>query len=670
MPRKLTAEDLMRVSMVSDTQISPDESRIACVRRYTDTDKQKYLSEIWVIPTKEGTSRCFVKSEGGNYSPRWSPDGKSLAFLSDRAAPVNQIFVIPSDGGEAYPLTKLATEGSISAITWSPDGKQIAFLYRQKPEVWTKKSVEERKEKELPTPPRHHTRLCYRMDAFGYYDDAYDQIWVVDVATGESRALTSGSHEYNAPVWSPDSTRIAFFSDEREYRDILPSNAALTVIDVATGKRTDLPTPDGAKFSLTWSPDGTQFAYAGNPEYGDWWGTNNTHLFLLPITGGTVAKDLTGHTDQDVAYETLSDSHDVGSTDLIQWTADSGNLFFPISMKGDTRLAFLSANGGNPVFVSPALHEMGDFDITPTGMAAVVLSSATQPQELFVLQESNGGVSCTQKTFFNRPFLAEVALTAPESVEIPNGESGTVHAWIQRPPDFDATQKYPLVLYIHGGPHAQYGHSFFHELHWLASEGFVVIYSNPRGSKGYGKAHTAAIKGSWGESDYVDLMAVTDYAVGLECVDSARTAVMGGSYGGYMTAWIIGHTHRFTCAIADRLVASLPSMAGTCDFPWPPSAYFQGNAWSDPAELWRHSPLAYAGNIETPLLLIHSDGDLRCPQGQAEEFFAAMRLQRKVVEYVRYPAETSHGMSRNGPPSLRLHRLEQNLGWLSRYLKA
>lgn len=670
MPRKLTAEDLMRVSMVSDTQISPDESRVACVRRYTDLDKQKYRSEIWVLPTKEGDARCFVKSEGSNYSPRWSPDGSLLAFLSDRSGATGQIFLIPSDGGEAYSLTKFATEGSISAITWSPNGKQIAFLYRKKPEVWTKKSVEERKEREQPTPPRHHTRLCYRLDAFGYFDDEYDQVWVAEVATGEAHALTSGAHEYGAPVWSPDSTQVAFFADEREDRDILPPDNALISINVATGERTEIPCPAGPKFGLACSPDGSRFAYAGNPEVGDWWGTNNTHLFIIPASGATSATDLTGHTDQDVAYDTLADSHDVGATELLQWTADSGAIFFPVSMRGDTRLSFMPANGGNPIPVSPAGHEMGDFDITPNGMAAVVLTTPTQPQELYLLQESNGSISCTQKTFFNRPFLEEVTLTAPEEVDIPNGEGGAVHAWIQRPPDFDASQKYPLVLYIHGGPHAQYGNTFFHELQWLASEGFVVIYSNPRGSKGYGKDHTAAIKGSWGESDYVDLMAVTDYAVGLDYVDSSRTAVMGGSYGGFMTAWIIGHTTRFTCAIADRLVASLPSMAGTCDFPWPPSAYFQGNAWSNPSDLWKHSPLAYAGNIETPLLLIHSDGDLRCPQGQAEEFFAALRLQRKTVEYVRYPAETSHGMSRNGPPSLRLHRLQKNLDWLTRYLKA
>lgn len=196
-----------------------------------------------------------------------------------------------------------------------------------------------------------------------------------------------------------------------------------------------------------------------------------------------------------------------------------------------------------------------------------------------------------------------------------------------------------------------------------------MLYVNPRGSKGYGEAHTQAIRGDWGHADYRDVLAATDYACGLDYVDASRTAIMGGSYGGYMTAWAVGHTDRFTCAIADRLVGNLHSMAGTTDFVWRHGDYFKGDAWSDPSDLWRCSPLAFAGKINTPLLIIHSDGDLRCPVGQAEELFAALRLQHKTVEYLRYPAETSHGLSRNGPPDMRLHRLRSNLGWLDRWLK-
>jgi dipeptidyl aminopeptidase/acylaminoacyl peptidase len=208
-----------------------------------------------------------------------------------------------------------------------------------------------------------------------------------------------------------------------------------------------------------------------------------------------------------------------------------------------------------------------------------------------------------------------------------------------------------------------------HEFQFLAANGYVVVYVNPRGSVGYGEAHTKAIKGDWGHHDYEDILAAADYGKALPYVDAQHMAIMGGSYGGYMTAWAVGHTDRFACGIADRLVGNLHSMAGTTDFAWRHGAYFGGDTWNDPLPLWQLSPLAFAGHINTPLLIIHSDGDLRCPIGQAEELFAALRMQGKVVEFVRYPAETSHGMSRNGPPSLRLDRLQRNLAWLDRWLK-
>src|ERR1041385_4334119 len=259
----------------------------------------------------------------------------------------------------------------------------------------------------------------------------------------------------------------------------------------------------------------------------------------------------------------------------------------------------------------------------------------------------------------------------PEELEIPNGEGGTVHAWILRPPDFDSTKRYPCIVYVHGGPALQYGGQSvpLHEHQWLAANGYVIVFSNPRGSKGYGEDHTGAIKGDWGNKDWIDVQAVADYGASLPYVDSSRMAIMGGSYGGYMTAWAVGHTDRFRCAITDRLVGNLHSMSGTSDFPWEHGKFYKGNAWDDPSDLWRVSPLHFAGKITTPLMIVHSDMDLRCPIGQAEELFAALRLQKKEVEFIRFPGESSHGLSRNGPPDLRIQRLKHNLRWLDNYLK-
>ncbi|HZT42751.1 MAG TPA: S9 family peptidase [Chthonomonadaceae bacterium] len=668
MSRKITAEDFKLIRLVSDPQIAPDGARIACVVRHIDAEKDKYRGEIWLVPTQDGEPRRFTGGEFSDSSPRWSPDGKWIAFLSDRQKPKSQIYLIPADGGEAQAMTKLE-DGGIQAIRWSPDGSKIAFLFRATPEAYRKEVAEERHKKELPSPPRRHIRLFYRLDGFGYYDHSYWQVWVTDVSTGEARQLTTGDYDCQAPVWSPDSQTLAFLSDRREYTDVEPAHEDIWTLPAAGGEMKRIPSPFGPKGGLTWSPDGRTFAYAGNPDPDDQWGTNNDRLLLLPAEGGDTARDLTGHTDLAVGHLTLSDVHDVGSE--IVWSPDSRRLFFAISTFGDTKLYVVNAEGGDPVALTESGREMGGFSVAPDGRTvAVTLATPTTPMEVFagVLETPTGPLPLQQRTQLNQAWLEEAQVEKPEPVTIPNGEGGQVHGWLLRPAGFDPTKKVPLVLYVHGGPHAQYGNTLFHEMQFLAAEGYVVLFTNLRGSKGYGEAHTKAIKGDWGGADFRDIMAAADYAANLPFVDKDRMAIMGGSYGGYMTAWAVGHTDRFACAIADRLVANLHSMSGTSDFPWRHGVYFQGNAWEDPADLWRCSPLAYAGNIKTPLLLIHSDGDLRCDIGQAEELFAALRLQRKPVEFVRYPAETSHGLSRGGPPSLRVDRLQRNLAWLNKYL--
>ncbi|HZP80894.1 MAG TPA: S9 family peptidase [Chthonomonadaceae bacterium] len=500
------------------------------------------------------------------------------------------------------------------------------------------------------------------------------EIWMAALEKFEPRRFTGGDWSDSSPRWSPDGQTLAFFSDRREDADIVPGRPELWTVSASGGELTRIPTPPGPKGALAWSPDGRLFAYIGNPDLDDEWHTNNDRAFVLPAEGSDTARDLTGHTDLAVGYLTLSDVHDSGAGDLLKWSADGTAIYFPVSAFGSTLLYCVEAQGGTPVQIGPLGGEVGGFDITPEGRAVVTFGDWARPHELFVAQKPELNPPNTTewlaRTGFNFDWQKEVLRTMPEPLEIPNGEGGTVYGWLLKPPDFDPAQQYPLVVYVHGGPHLQYGNVLFHELQWLAAEGYVVLYTNPRGSKGYGEAHTKAIKGDWGGPDFRDILVATDYATGLDFVNAHRIALMGGSYGGYMTAWAIGHTDRFTCAIADRLVNNLHSMAGTTDFTFQHNSYFKGNAWDDPSDLWRCSPLAFAGRITTPLLIIHSDGDLRCPVGQAEELFAALRQQRKTVEFVRYPAETSHGLSRNGPPDLRFDRLHRNLEWLNRWLKA
>jgi dipeptidyl aminopeptidase/acylaminoacyl peptidase len=303
----------------------------------------------------------------------------------------------------------------------------------------------------------------------------------------------------------------------------------------------------------------------------------------------------------------------------------------------------------------------------------LAISKPTMPGELFVLRLETASTAVVtelrQLTRLNADWLDKVQLSEPEEVWFDSFDGTKIQGWLLKPPDFDPTKRYPLLLYIHGGPHAQYGNTFFHEFQLHAARGYIVVYTNPRGSMGYDETFAAIIRGNWGDVDFKDIMAAADFAASLPYVDESRMAVAGGSYGGYMTNWIVTHTDRFRCAITDRSVVDLVSMAGTSDFPFKPDGYWEGNFWDRPEKLWEQSPLRYVANVKTPLLIIHSEGDLRCPIGQAEELFAALKRLKKEVVFVRYPQETSHGLSRSGPPDLRLDRLNRICEWLDKWCR-
>jgi dipeptidyl aminopeptidase/acylaminoacyl peptidase len=468
------------------------------------------------------------------------------------------------------------------------------------------------------------------------------------------------------PAWSPDGSRILYIADRREDND-LDDRPELWTIPAGGGEPTRIEAPAGPKEAVAWSPDGKWIAYVGHIWPDDTWGGRNERVMLIPAGGAAEAKDLTGDTDKAVGYLTLADNHESGGGLALIWAPDSESIYFPISEQGATLLYRVNRDGSGLTALTPADKELCCFSMSADGQRfGVTLGDAVEFADAFI-----GGVGDWKKVSdLNRSLKDEVDFQMPEEVRI-QSDGGEVHAWILRPTDFNESRKYPMVVYVHGGPALQYGGKSapLHEHQWLAANGYVVIFANPRGSKGYGEAHTMAIHGDWGNKDWIDVQAVADYGCSLPYVDSTRTAIMGGSYGGFMTAWAVGHSERFRCAITDRLVGNIHSFSGTVDFAWEHGKFYKGNAWDDPSDMWRCSPLAYAGRINTPLMIVHSDGDLRCPVSQAEELFAALRMQRKEVEFVRYPAESSHGLSRNGPPDLRLDRLRRNLAWLDKYMK-
>jgi dipeptidyl aminopeptidase/acylaminoacyl peptidase len=671
MPRTVTVDDLFQLRLVSDAQISPDGERVVCVVKTADREKNKYISHLYLCDVRTREVRPFTSGEVADSRPRWSPDGKSIAFVSDRQRPKSQIFLIPVDGGEARALTSLE-EGSIGEIAWSPDGTKIAFTFRLTPEQWREQTAKERKEKGLSTPPRIITRLFYRLDGAGFFDGEYYQVWVADTRTGEARRLTHEVTSCGSLSWAPDGTQIAFVCNRSEDPDLNPNLEDIWLVPAEGGHLQRVEAPPGPKSGLVFSPDGTRIAYIGHTQVEDIWGVTNDHLWIADLGTGT-ARDITEGFDRSLGNLTLSDMRDVGGGSRPAWTPDSNRLLFLASDRGSTVLYSISAEGGEPTALRGERADITGFSLSADGKRiAWCEGTATQPHEVFVGTLGSGAIQHPDViTRFNADWLAEVHIQAPEELTCLSPDGNEVHGWILHPPGFDPTRKYPLVLEIHGGPHAQYGWVFFHEFQLLAAQGCVVLYTNPRGSKGYGEAHTAAIKGAWGGADYTDLMAAVDTLLARGYIDETRMGVMGGSYGGYMTNWVVSHTDRFRAAITDRSVVNLHSMAGTCDFPLLPGGdYFRGNTWAEPQHLWERSPLKYAGNIHTPLLILHSEGDLRCPIEQAEQLFTALKVQKKEAVLVRYPLESSHGLSRSGPPDLRAHRLQQIVDWWKKHLIA
>jgi hypothetical protein len=336
---------------------------------------------------------------------------------------------------------------------------------------------------------------------------------------------------------------------------------------------------------------------------------------------------------------------------------------------GTTQIGFVPVGGGCAL-LTEGLHGIKMGGLFPDGRVAATIATAVKMAEVCVVEPEliTGQYVPKMLTDLNAEFHDEVEVIAPEQHLVDTTDGLQVHVWVLRGRGEGAR---PACLNIHGGPHTQYGWTFFHELQTYAAAGYTVVYSNPRGSKGYGEAWCAAIKGDWGNKDWQDIQAVTEFMKSDPLILTEKMAVMGGSYGGYMTNWTIGHTHDFACAVSDRCVSNMVSMAGNSDFPFNKDGYFQGVAWGSLdkiAQLWRQSPIAYFENVKTPTLVIHSVGDLRCNIEQGEQVFTALQMEGVPSRFVRYPASTSHGLSRSGPPELRLHRLGEYLSWMKQWL--
>jgi acylaminoacyl-peptidase len=667
--RRIVPEDLLKYHIVSDARISPDGRTVLFTKKHTG-EKNDAVTNLWVVPAEGGEPRQFTAGNKDSHG-RWSPDGSRIALISSREKPKTQLYTLPAAGGEAVALTRFP-EGKIGTFKWSPDGTMLAVSFRETEADFTVDAKKKREETGGSLPPRVIDELFYRYDGDGYFNDRRYRLYVVDAASGEHRLLfdkdTNGLFSFD---WSPDSKQLAVTANTSRDALLKPWKVDLFRVDVKSGRATKVPNLEpGEKTAVAWSPDGKRIALAGR-EGKEIWDVRNIRLYVCDPEAGN-ATDLTGHADYCLIAKTLSDSAEVTFDPQFVWSPAGDRIYMNFGWHGGTHVASVPAKGGEVVFHTSGRQSVALGNISDDGKSLALTSgNQTALAEVAVgrLDKSGGtgALKVSVLTRFNRPLFEELDLSPPEPHWITSASGNKVHVWVMKPINFRGG-RHPAVLEIHGGPHTQYGEAFFHEFQVLAAAGYVVVFSNPRGSKGYGEAFCNAIKGNWGEADWEDIQAVTAFMKAQPFIDSKRMGVMGGSYGGYMTNWAIGHTRDFAAAITDRCVANLVSMAGTSDIPLVPNHYWEGNAWDKPETLWNQSPLKYFGNVETPTLIIHSEGDLRCNVEQGEQVFHALKLRGIPTRLVRYPSTTSHGMSRGGPADLRIHRLRQILEWWGRYL--
>ncbi len=650
--RPMTPHDLTRIQYVSDPQLSPDGRRVAFVVTTLSEEKDEYLSNVWVVDCAGGEPRRVTAGPTRDTAPRWSPDGSRLAFLSDREPKKGaQLYVMPTAGGEPARFTDL--KRGVSQPVWSPDGSRLAFLSRVG--GWEEPESDEEQRKSKPS--RVIRMMKYRSNGEGFVYDRRSHVFAVPSEGGEPRQVTAGDFADSGPAWSPDSRWIAFASARHADRDY--DNAGdIFLVAAEGGEPRRLTDTAGPAASPSFSPDGRAIAYVGGSQINE--AGRNARLFSVGIDSGA-PRCLTPSLDRSVT-----------AFDAPIWSADGESIVVGAADQGDeVAYRVTLADDGEAGDALPVIA--GNRQISAvSGCAQVSLlaflaSDPIHPAEIYLCNADGSGER--QLTDCNRTWRAEVALSQPEHVRY-RRDGVELDCWVIPPFGAQPEQRFPALLSIHGGPHAQYGNTFFDEFQVYSGAGYAVVYTNPRGSQGYGEAFTRAVVGNWGGFDFDDLMAGLDEAL-QRCnfIDADRLGVIGGSYGGYLTSWTVGRTKRFKAACSERALNTFGSFFGTSDIgPWFAAHESGYLPWENQRWYHDHSPLSYVQDITTPLLIMHSENDLRCPIEQAEQLYMALKRLRRDVQFVRFPDET-HELSRSGRPRHRLERFRHILEWFARYLR-
>lgn len=646
----LRPEDVFALEWVDDPQISPDGSRVAYLRKSFDIMTDRVRSELWLADAVTGEHRPLLSGTESVSAARFSPDGTRLLYAASSRGKT-QLFLRWLDTGQTALLTQV--QQAPSSATWSPDGRQIALTMRIPSSSAPMVTMPEKpKGADWAAPAKVIDQMTYRADGLGYLDEGYSHLFVVSAIGGTARQLTTGDYNHASPDWSSDSKTLFVSANRREDADFEIINNDIFAVDVASAELTQLTDRDGPDSNPVVSPDGSRIAYRGFDDERQ--GYQVQRLYVMNQDGSGKAV-ISADFDRDIG--------------TFAWASDSRRLYVQYDDRGNTKIGLMTLDGnvteltgdvGGTVLGRP--YASGAFTVSKGGRIAFTHTRPEHPADLAV-RDASGKVRTLLRP--NDDLFSHKSLGQTEEIVSKSLDGRDIHSWVVKPPDFDPSKKYPLILEIHGGPFANYGDRFSAEIQLYAAAGFVVVYSNPRGSTSYGKEFGNLIHHNYPSQDYDDLMSAVDAVMAQGYIDDEKLYVTGGSGGGVLTAWIVGKTQRFRAAVVAKPVINWASFVLYADVaPYFLRYWFPSTPWEDPDHYWARSPLSLVGNVETPTMLLTGEVDYRTPISESEQYYQALKIRKIDTALVRIPG-ASHGIAAR--PSQLITKVLHILAWFDKH---
>lgn len=670
--RNITEKDLFDFTWIGDSHISPDGSVVAFVKVTVNGAKTNYDTSIWTVGTAGTDEPRRLTSGNRDTSPRWSPDGKFLTFVRGAdAGGAPQLYMLSMAGGDSWAYTSVVR--GAGGPVWSPDGKWIAFGNSANADDLAKAG--------RPTTPTEResdvrviTRAVYRSDGGGFTDPTRpNHLWVIAAPRSPEekpvpKQLTSGPYSEGSFVWSKDSASIYYTTNrvaEPYYED--PGTQIYSVA-ASGGSPTLLTKLEMGTGGLSLSPDGKKFAFTASAPSKPVKSYTQPDLWVMDVAPNAQPRNLTTKFDYDVAGGVGGDQAPprAGGGGGVIWTPDGRSIISTYGKEGKANLGQFDATDGRLTDITAGNQSVTGFRSTSDGSKMIYsVSTPTKIGDLYVHEK---GGQPRQLTRLNEKLFSNLNLTEPEEIWYTSFDGKKVQTWVQRPPDFDPNKKYPLILNIHGGPHAAYGYVFDHEFQWMAAKGYVVVYPNPRGSTTYGQDFGNIIQHNYPGDDHLDLMAAVDEVIKRGYVDEKKLGITGGSGGGVLTNWAVTKTTRFAAAVSQRDISDWANWWYTADFAQFQPSWFKGAPFEDVEGFKQRSAITHVAKIQTPMMFILGEADWRTPAtAGGEELFRALKYRKIPTVMVRFPGE-GHELSRSGQPWHRIERLQHIVGWFDKWM--